>query len=129
MLFDEAQSLPAELASATLRAVNELCGRYHATMVFSTAAQPDFAARRDLSWTPREILPEHRKLFDALKRVKVECRLEKETPLEVVAAEMAACGSVCAIVNLRRRWRGEGTPPYEGSENAGKRHNAGNVFG
>ena len=105
VLFDEAQSLPAELASATLRAVNELCGRYHTTMVFSTATQPDFAARKDLSWTPREILPEHRKLFDALKRVKVEWRLEKETPLEVVAAEMAACGSVCAIVNLRRHAR------------------------
>lgn len=74
VLFDEAQSLPAELASATLRAVNELCGRYHTTMVFSTATQPDFAARKDLSWTPREILPEHRKLFDALKRVKVEWR-------------------------------------------------------
>ena len=35
VLFDEAQSLPADLTSVTLRAVNELCGRYHTTMVFS----------------------------------------------------------------------------------------------
>ena len=59
MVFDEAQSLPASLTSATLRAVNALCSRYHTTMVFSTATQPDFAARKDLNWTPCEILPEH----------------------------------------------------------------------
>ena len=72
VVFDEAQSLPANLTSATLRAVNELCRRYHTAMVFSTATQPDFAARGDLNWTPREILPEHRELFEALRRVDVE---------------------------------------------------------
>lgn len=46
VLFDEAQSLPADLTSVTLRAVNELCSRYHTTMVFSTATQPDFSARK-----------------------------------------------------------------------------------
>ena len=29
-----------------LGAVKELCGRYHTTMVFSTATQQDFAARK-----------------------------------------------------------------------------------
>ena len=58
-LFDEAQSLPANLTSATLRTVNALCDRCHTTMVFFTAAQPDFAAREALNWTPREILPEY----------------------------------------------------------------------
>ena len=72
VVFDEAQSLPANLTSATLRAVNELCRRDHTAMVFSTATQPDFAARGDLNWTPREILPEHRELFEALRRVDVE---------------------------------------------------------
>ena len=105
VLFDEAQSLPANLTSATLRAVNELCSRYHTTMVFSTAIQPDFAARKGLNWTPREILPEHRKLFEALKRVDVEWRLEHETPLESISEEMAGCERVCTIVNLRRHAR------------------------
>ena len=40
ILFDEAQSLPANLLAATLNAVNALCTRYHCTMVFSTATQP-----------------------------------------------------------------------------------------
>lgn len=105
VVFDEAQSLPANLASTTLRAVNELCSRYHTTMVFSTATQPDFDARKDLNWAPREILPEHKELFEALKRVGVEWQIGNETPPEVIAEEMAGCARVCTIVNLRRHAR------------------------
>lgn len=105
VIFDEAQSLPADLTSATIQAVNELCGRYHTTMVFSTATQPDFGARKDLNWSPREILPENGKLFAALQRVNVDWRIEGETPLETIGEAMAGCGSVCVIVNLRRHAR------------------------
>lgn len=105
VLFDEAQSLPADLTSVTLRAVNELCGRYHTTMVFSTATQPDFSARKNLTWKPREILPESGEMFRALQRVKVEWRFGEDTPLETIAEEMSGQDSVCAIVNLRRHAR------------------------
>lgn len=105
VVFDEAQSLPAELTSATLRAVNELCSRYRTTVVFSTATQPDFAARKDLDWNPREIIPEHKSLFDALRRVDVDWRIGNETPLETIAEEMSECECVCTIVNLRRHAR------------------------
>lgn len=105
VLFEEAQSLPADLTSVTLRAVNELCGRYHTTMVFSTATQPDFSARKNLTWKPREILPESGEMFRALQRVKVEWRFGEDTPLETIAEEMSGQDSVCAIVNLRRHAR------------------------
>lgn len=105
VLFDEAQSLPADLTSVTLRAVNELCSRYHTTMVFSTATQPDFSARKNLTWKPREILPESGEMFRALQRVKVEWRFGEDTPLETIAEEMSGQDSVCAIVNLRRHAR------------------------
>ena len=105
VLFDEAQSLPASLTSSTLCAVNELCRRYHTTIVFSTATQPDFSARKDVDWSPTEILPEHKALFAALQRVNVEWRLGEETPLESIASEMSTYESVCAIVNLRRHAR------------------------
>lgn len=105
VIFDEAQSLPANLTSATLRAVNELCGRYHTTVVFSTATQPDFSARKDLTWVPREIFPENKKMFAALQRVEVEWRIRPGTPLETIAEEMSRCDSVCVIVNLRRHAR------------------------
>lgn len=100
VIFDEAQSLPADLTSATLRAVNELCGRYHTTVVFSTATQPDFSARKGLAWAPREIFPENKKVFATLQRVEVEWRIGAETPLETIAEEMSRCDSVCVIVNL-----------------------------
>ena len=110
ILFDEAQSLPADVTTCTLRAVNELCQRYHCTMVFSTATQPYFQRIHNLTWKPREILPDEGTLsqdalFSALRRVRIDWRLEKPTSLEAVAAEMSKENSVCCIVNLRKHAR------------------------
>lgn len=74
-------------------------------MVFSTVTQPAFDTRKDLNWASREILPEHKELCEALKRVGVEWQIGDETPLEVIAEEMAGCARVCTIVNLRRHAR------------------------
>ena len=107
VLFDEAQSLPANLTSVTLRAVNELCGRYHTTMVFSTATQPDFSARKNLTWKPREILPESGEMFRALQRVKVEWRFGEGThrwkPLRRRCPDRTASApsSICAAMRGR----------------------------
>ena len=110
ILFDEAQSLPADVTPCTLRAVNELCQRYHCTMVFSTATQPDFQRIPNLSWKPQEILPEkgalsQNALFSVLRRVRVDWRLGQPTSLDAVAAEMSQQDSVCCIVNLRKHAR------------------------
>ncbi len=43
VLFDEVQTLPAELTIHTLAALSRLVERYHSTVVFSTATQPAFA--------------------------------------------------------------------------------------
>ena len=112
VLFDEAQSLPAGLATATLRAVNELCGRYHTTMVFSTATQPDFSARKDLNWRPTEILPDHRALFAALQRVRVEWRLGEETPLAAIDAR--SFGETAAQYRLIANAGAQVIIPYAG---------------
>lgn len=105
VLFDEAQSLPADLTYHTLQAVNVLCRKYHTTMVFSTATQPDYSAIAGLEWQPTEILPEHGRMYHALQRVDVEWRTKKETALEQIAKEMSCLDNVCAIVNLRRHAR------------------------
>lgn len=60
IVFDEAQSLPTELAPATVKAVNALCKRYNCSMVFSTATQPSFDALPDTEWKPVEIIPENK---------------------------------------------------------------------
>lgn len=106
ILFDEAQSLPADLAAATMKAAAALCRSYGCTMVFSTATQPDFAALPNLTgWNPREILPDIGQYYAALRRTQVDWRLKIPTPLSQIAAEMGRQGSVCAIVNLRRHAR------------------------
>lgn len=107
VVFDEAQSLPAELTTASLQAVHELCRSYHTTMVFSTATQPNFDALQHVTWKPTEILPEHAVLYQALKRTQVEWRIEhdEKTSLEMIAQEMAEQKSVCTIVNLRKHAR------------------------
>lgn len=103
ILFDEAQSLPADLATATMRSVTALCASYGCTMVFSTATQPDFSALPGLKdWQPREILPDVGHYYAALRRTRVCWRLDRATPLAEIAAEMAGKDSVCTIVNLRR---------------------------
>ncbi len=105
VVFDEAQTLPPEVTKTTLKAVNELCKRYHTTMVFSTATQPKFDALCDISWQPREILANNAELFKKLKRTQVQWNLHEEIDLAEIAKEMSKKKSVCLIVNLRRHAR------------------------
>ena len=103
ILFDEAQSLPADLAATTMRSAAALCDAYGCTVVFSTATQPDFSALPGLKdWHPREILPDGERHYAALRRTQVFWKLDRSTPLGEIAEEMARQDSVCTIVNLRR---------------------------
>ena len=103
ILFDEAQSLPSELAGATVQAVQALCKKYHCSMVFSTATQPDFGSVNGITWKPTEILPQNGALFQKMRRVLTLWR--KDLPLSVVAEELSAEMNGCCIVNLRRHAR------------------------
>ncbi|MDY4430609.1 CRISPR-associated helicase Cas3' [Evtepia sp.] len=107
VIFDEAQSLPPHLTGTTLRAVNELCERYHMTMVFSTATQPSFQGLPGMTWNPREIVPEYANLYRQLERVRVDWRLQKDgdIPLQTIAEELQTYDSVCGIFNIRRHAR------------------------
>lgn len=104
IIFDEAQSLPVELTQATLRSVNELCGRYGCTMLFSTATQPDFSAIRNFgkAWSPREVLDNGQLLYSKLKRTEIAWRIGTRTALADIASEMAECSNCCTIVNIRK---------------------------
>ena len=106
ILFDEAQSLPADLAAATMQAADTLCRQYGCTVVLSTATQPDFSALPGMeTWHAREILPDAGRYYAAMRRTRVAWRLNRPTPLPELAKEMAEQASVCAIVNLRRHAR------------------------
>lgn len=103
ILFDESQSLPVELAGATVQAVQALCKKFHCTMIFATATQPDFGAIRDTVWKPTEILNNNIELFRKMRRVQTQWR--KKLPMADVAGEMSMQKNSCCIVNLRRHAR------------------------
>ena len=81
ILFDEAQTLPAQLAVPTLAALSRLTEKYRASVVFSTATQPAFdhlapAVKRLApgGWAPVEINTDARSMFSRSSRVTVEWR-------------------------------------------------------
>lgn len=105
IVLDEAQSLPPHLLDATLRTVNLLCEQYGCTVVFSTATQPAFEHRPDLTWRPREIVPHPASLFAATRRVTYDWRIGHPTAFSAIAGELSAERQACVIVNLRRHAR------------------------
>ena len=107
VIFDEAQSMPSHLLTATLLSIRRLCQRYNSTFLFSTATQPSFSDLPGMQslWRAAEIFPEAPALFSALRRTEVEWRLKSRTPLEQISEEMAKQASVCAIVNVRKHAR------------------------
>ncbi len=115
ILFDEAQTLPPRLAVPTLAALSRLTERYGCSIVFSTATQPAFDHLNTLEgvrkyavrgWAPTPIVaPEEQvELFSLARRVKVEWLLDRTTPWEAIAGELAAPESSQAlcVVNLKR---------------------------
>lgn len=110
ILFDEAQSLPQDLAVPTLAALSHLSAAYRSTVVFATATQPAFdsldATVKKLAvngWQPHEAVPEHPALFKALERVKVHWpEQNKKHGWEEVAAEVRNADQVLVVVNLKR---------------------------
>ena len=105
IVFDEAQSLPYRLTGVTLETVNALCSRYGCSVVFSTATQPAFDARKDVVWRPTEIVRDPARLYRETKRVETQWRLKEAAPLEMIADELAKEPSCCVIVNMRRHAR------------------------
>lgn len=105
IILDEAQALPVEFLAPCLRALDELTRNYGSTVVLCTATQPAIELREDFPIgldvkADHEIVPDRRRLFEALKRVEVVVEAE---PLadEALAARIFDQGQVLCIVNTR----------------------------
>lgn len=117
IIFDEAQSLPPELAAISLATLSRLAdpnSPYGVSVVFSTATQPAFETISPVvgkysccGWKPKSLIPEKsvRCLFDAMSgRVRVIWREQEHITLEQLADELVGNGqtqSLC-ILNLKR---------------------------
>lgn len=70
VIIDEAQMMPTKFLKPTLNALTELVNNYNTSVVLTTATKPEFPDDI-LKEKPKEIMDEPEKLYDALKRVKV----------------------------------------------------------
>lgn len=103
IVLDEAQTLPIHLLLPCMAALKELTRNYGASVVLCTATQP--ALRKEDGFKQgfenvRELAPDPRRLYTALKRVAVE-HLLKPIGDEVIAARFAVRGQMLCIVNSR----------------------------
>jgi len=103
IMFDEAQSLPSGLISTTLQTIEELCEYYKCTVVFSTATQPAFEFRENVSWKPVEIIKNPSYLYERTKRCAYGWRINRPTSLNQIALEMSEENNCCAIVNTKKQ--------------------------
>lgn len=100
LVLDEAQALPSHVLAPILDVLRSLSSVGQATVVLSTATQPafeSFPAFRDLQ--PREIVPEHRKHFDALRRVTYDWRVHERWTWTQVTNVMRSERQALTIVN------------------------------
>jgi CRISPR-associated helicase Cas3 len=110
ILFDEAQSLPQELAVPTLATLSHLSKASRSSIVFATATQPAFdhldavvATYAASGWRPTEIVSSHTSMFKRLARVEIEWpEGGQRTNWNTLADELAGQEQVLCIVNLKR---------------------------
>lgn len=105
VILDEAQVLPLKLLRPCVAALDELALNYRTSIVLCTATQPalkapDFNAGFK---NVRELAPEPKHIFQALKRVRV--RHVGDINDDTLTDEIAARKQVLCIVNNRRHAR------------------------
>src|SRR5450759_3974861 len=103
IIFDEAQSIPGHLLEPTLDVLRELVDHYGVSVVFSTATQPALEGLTTIRGLEgvREIVPDASELFETLKRVEYEVRLEPAGWRDL-ADEIAQHRKVLLILNTIR---------------------------
>ncbi len=113
VVLDEIQTLPLKIVLPTLAALSRLAERYRTTVVFSTATQPAFLHLDEKvrgfcasGWNPREIVPRELRLFERLRRVRVEWPREGERlTWGGLAERFEKPDQALCVVNLKKHAR------------------------
>lgn len=103
IILDEAQSLPPELLTPILDALQQLTANYGVSLVLATATQPAFAAIKpfaDLKAT--EIAPNYPRHFQRLKRVDYEWLTEPPLSWAQIAGRMRAFPQALTVLNTKQ---------------------------
>ncbi len=105
IILDECQTLPPDLVKPTCQMLRQLTTTLGCTVVLCTATQPAFnhETLNEHRLTAKEIIPDHMKLFDQLKRVRIEWPARDERlPWPDVAARMTETESALCVVNTKK---------------------------
>lgn len=114
ILFDEVQTLPANLAVPTLAALSHLAYGYGSSVVFSTATQPAFEHLHEIvklhsitGWQPHKIISEPKSF---LKSMKKRTHISWGNPDDGIGwHDLAGClkghEQALCIVNIKRHAR------------------------
>lgn len=101
IVLDEAQMLPRDYLKPSVWALEELCRNYGCTVLLMSATQPGLARFLRSKAAPREINPQVKATFDALRRVQI--RHLGEQSLEDIAGVIHKNKQALCIVNTKRR--------------------------
>ncbi len=102
IVLDEAQALPPSLLAPILDGLRQLTQHCGASVVVSTATQPAFESIKEFRDVQAfELVPQHRRHFKAVQRVRYEWRTERPNQWCDVAGWMREERSVLAIVNTK----------------------------
>ena len=103
IILDETQALPAGLLAPILDGLHQLTQHYGSSVVLSTATQPAFDAIEEFRKVQaREIVPDHRRHFEVLRRVSYEWRTDEPCKWRQIANWVREQHSVLVIVNTKR---------------------------
>ena len=103
IILDEAQALPAGLLAPILDVLGQLTEHCGASVVLSTATQPAFDLIQEFrSIQTHEIVGDHRRHFEMLRRVAYEWPTEEPSEWRQVAGWIREQHSVLVIVNTKR---------------------------
>ncbi|MCP3873914.1 MAG: CRISPR-associated helicase Cas3' [Desulfobacteraceae bacterium] len=104
VIFDEAQMLPVDLLKPCLRTLTALTKCYNTSIVLCTATQPFLEKNKQLKeglTDVKEIITEPQKLYNDLKRVKVNI-LKERVATEVLAEKLRKHEKVLCIVSTKK---------------------------
>lgn len=100
IVLDEVQALPDRLLVPILSILRTLTERFGVTVLLASATQPEFwtlSPFRDLS--VHDIIDDPAPLYDRLRRVRYEWRIDPKPTLGQIAAEAAAEPQVLVVCN------------------------------
>lgn len=106
IILDEAQTLPPHLLSPILDGLKTLVRDYGCTVLICTATQPAFRkspAMPEGIETIREIIPSELRLFERLRRVRIQWPATSDPlPYDTLADDLVDEDDVLAIVHKRK---------------------------